>query len=140
MKDATDILARKHVKPTPNRILVLDALLKADHPVSMAELDEIIETMDRSSIFRVLTLFGQHDVIHTIEDGSGSLKYEVCTSEDHCSVADMHVHFYCESCHETTCFEDIHIPPITLPDGFHTHAVNYMVKGLCPTCAARHHH
>ena len=49
----------------------------------------------------------------------------------------MHVHFYCESCQRTTCFEDIHIPQVPLPPGYHPRSVNYMVKGLCPTCSAK---
>ncbi len=137
MKNAESILIRKAVKPTPNRIIVLNALLDAAHPVSMGDLESAIETMDRSSIFRTLTLFVQHDIVHSIEDGSGSLKYEVCGGEQHCTIADMHPHFYCESCHETSCFEDIHIPEVALPSGYHVHSVNYMVKGLCPKCARK---
>lgn len=137
MKQAADILAAKSVKSTPNRLLVLHALLRAGHPVSLTDLETDLETMDRSSIFRVLTLFGSHDIVHSIEDGSGSLKYEVCHGEHSCTVDDMHVHFYCESCQRTTCFEDIHIPQVPLPPGYHPRSVNYMVKGLCPTCSAK---
>ena len=140
MKDAEVILKCKDVKPTPNRILVLNALLDAAHPVSMGDLESAIETMDRSSIFRTLTLFVQHDIVRSIEDGSGSLKYEVCGGEQHCTIADMHPHFYCESCHETSCFEDIHIPEVALPSGYHVHSVNYMVKGLCPKCVRKVSH
>ncbi|MCM1041337.1 MAG: transcriptional repressor [Bacteroides sp.] len=137
MKDGKQILEHKHIKLTPNRILVLDALLKVEHPVSMIDLDAIIQTMDRSSIFRVLNLFHEHDIVHSIEDGSGILKYEVCSGEDHCSIADMHVHFYCESCHSTTCFEAQPIPMVKLPPDFTPHSVNYMIKGLCPACSRK---
>lgn len=134
MKDGKKILEQKHVKLTPNRILVLDALLKAGHPVSMIDLESIIQTMDRSSIFRVLTMFHEHNIVHGIEDGSGALKYEICMGEDHCSISDMHVHFYCESCHSTNCFESMPVPMVKLPPDFQPHSVNYMIKGLCPFC------
>lgn len=137
MKAASDILAHKTVKPTPNRILVLDALLRAMHPVSLVELETDIETMDRSSIFRTLTLFVSHDIVHTIEDGSGSMKYEVCSGEHHCSIADMHTHFYCEVCQETRCFEEMPVPEVKLPPGYAIHSVNYMVKGICPKCSGK---
>lgn len=51
------ILEKKGVKPTANRILVLRALLAAARPVSLPELEELLERMDKSSIFRVLGLF-----------------------------------------------------------------------------------
>ena len=76
------------------------------------------------------------DVIHAIEDGSGSLKYEICSSECSCSIDDMHTHFYCERCHRTFCFKNIQIPLIHLPEGFTMQSINYMVKGICADCAA----
>ena len=95
-----------------------------------------IMTMDKSSIFRVLNLFVEHHIVHVIEDGSGTLKYEICDSQE-CSIADMHTHFYCEKCHKTFCFKAIQIPEIDLPEGFSMNSVNYVVKGICPKCAAR---
>lgn len=128
-------LTRKGIKPTANRILVLETLLAAARAVSVQELEIMLGTVDKSSIFRTLTLFVKQHVVHTIEDGSGSLKYEVCSGEDSCSVADMHTHFYCEVCHRTFCFEAIHIPVIALPEGFAMHSINYMVKGVCRECS-----
>lgn len=137
MKHAKEILECKGIGLTPNRILVLEALLGEDHPVSLSDLEISMDTMDRSSIFRTLTLFLKYGVVHGIEDGSGSLKYEVCTGEGGCSIADMHVHFYCESCHSTFCLESVHVPTVRMPDGFEQHYVNYMIKGLCPDCSRR---
>lgn len=135
MKEAENLLESRGVKPTSNRIIVLDTLLHADHPVSLNDLEGIIQTMDKSSIFRALSVFLSSDIVHGIEDGSGSLKYEVCHGPGHCSVADQHVHFYCEVCHSLTCFEDLRIPAVELPVGFNVHSVNYMVKGMCPKCS-----
>ncbi|MDE7025454.1 MAG: transcriptional repressor, partial [Paramuribaculum sp.] len=76
MKEAEEILQRKGVKPTPNRIIVLDALIKTEHPTNISELESIIKTIDKSSIFRALNLFLEYGIVHGLEDGSGSLKYE----------------------------------------------------------------
>jgi len=89
--------------------------------------------MDKSSIFRSLSLFSEHELVHAIDDGSGSLKYELCTGENH-SVHDMHPHFHCEVCGRTYCLRDIDVPQPCLPDGFTAHAVNYVIKGECPGC------
>lgn len=134
MKELIELLEKRGIKSTPNRILVLDALNNSRHPVSLLELDTIIQTMGKSSIFRVLNLFLDHHIVHGIEDGSSSLKYELCHGEDHHSLSDMHVHFYCEKCHSTFCFEGTPIPPVTMPDGFEMESINYMIKGHCPKC------
>lgn len=137
MKEAIEILERKNVKPTANRILVIKALLHSEHPVGLVDLETEIGTMDRSSIFRALNVFLAHDIVHGIEDGSGSLKYELCHGENNCSISDMHVHFYCEGCHTTYCFESTPIPEVNVPDGFSPHSINYMIKGLCAKCSSK---
>ena len=131
-----NILEIKGVKPTSNRILVARAMLSASRPVSAPELETMLSPMDKSSIFRVLSLFVEHHIVHVIEDGSGTVKYEVCSSE-RCTVSDMHTHFYCEICQQTFCFKEIHVPLITLPEGFVLNSINYMVKGICPECARK---
>jgi len=128
-------LEKKKVKPTALRLLILRTMMNSPFAVSLTDLSEMLVTVDKSTIFRTLTLFlGQH-VIHAIEDGSGSLKYEVCSSECNCTVNDMHTHFYCERCHRTFCFKNIQIPVIPLPEGFTMQSINYMVKGICSNCA-----
>ncbi|CCX55712.1 putative uncharacterized protein [Bacteroides sp. CAG:1060] len=134
--DVEDILTRKEVKPTSNRILVMRELIKASHPVSLADLEISLGfSMDKASIFRVLELFSEKDIIHVIEDGSRSLKYELCHSGTHHTISDQHVHFYCERCKETYCFEDVSVPLVNIPEGFSPHAINYMIKGICPKCS-----
>lgn len=127
-------LESRKIKPTANRILVLRTLSRASRPKSIADLEDDLVTMDKSSIFRALTLFLEHDLVHAIEDGSGSLKYEICLGEHHHSVHDQHIHFYCEVCNQTYCIEDAPVPIVDLPAGFTPHTVNYIVKGICPKC------
>lgn len=131
-----NLLNQKGVKPTSNRILVIRELIKASHPVSLADLETSLEfTMDKASIFRVLELFSEKDVVHVIEDGSRSLKYELCHSDTCHNISDQHVHFYCTQCKETYCFDAVRVPVIDIPDGFQPHSINYMIKGICPKCS-----
>lgn len=128
-------LAERGVKSTVNRILVMDALSAASCPVSLADIEELLDfSVDKASIFRVLELFADKDVVHLIEDGSRSLKYELCQNPSHHSIDDEHVHFHCERCGATFCLESVRVPKISLPDGFSARSVNYMVKGVCPKC------
>lgn len=131
------VLAGKGIKPTANRILVLNALMQASRPVSLADLEAALHPMDKASVFRVLELFAEKEVIHVIEDGSRSLKYEFCHSPSHHSVSDQHVHFYCEKCDKVYCFDDIAVPQVEIPADFQVKSINFMFKGICPDCDRR---
>lgn len=132
--DPIHIMERADVKPTSNRLLVLKALLSAKCPLSLIEIETTLHTLERSSILRVLTLFHAHDIVHTIEDGRGITKYEVCHGDISCSIEDMHPHFYCEKCNQVFCFENIPIPSINIPEEFNVRSINFMLKGTCPNC------
>ena len=133
-------LMRAHdIRPTANRILVAETLAAAGRPLSLMELEEQLETVDKSGIFRSLMLFKEKHMLHTIEDGGNGVRYELCFSgsEDHDD--DGHAHFFCTECHRTYCLNDVLTPEIALPDGFLKESVNIVVKGICPECHAHQH-
>lgn len=128
------MLEKAGIRPTANRLLVLRTVAASARPLSMSELEAQLETLEKSSVFRVLTLLLEHHLIHAVEDGRGIVRYELCHGESHCSVEDMHPHFYCEGCQKVTCIDTVAVPVVTVPAGFDVHSVNYMIKGLCPDC------
>lgn len=132
--DIENILKERGVKPTANRITVFRELSRLKHPVNLAELEEILFPMDKTSIFRVLELFSEKELVHVLEDGSRSLKYELCSSKGHHSVSDQHAHFYCEKCGAVYCLEDVALPETALPSGYTVKSANYMLKGICAKC------
>lgn len=134
-EECEELLTSHHIKPTANRIVVARALAAAERPMSLSELEYKILSIDKSGIFRTLSLFREHHLVHVLEDGSDGVRYELCHSHDgHHEDDDQHVHFYCERCHRTFCLADTPIPPIILPEGYEPFSINYMVKGLCPEC------
>ena len=137
--NAEELLKQKGVRPTANRILILKTLQNEHRPISLSAMEAILLPMDKSSIFRVLTLFLEHDIVHAFEDGKGVLNYELCLSEGACNMKDSHVHFYCESCQRSFCLDHVHIHDIPLPEGFHAHSLSFVVKGECPECRKRNH-
>ncbi len=132
-----ELLANKGVRTTPNRILVARTLRRSLSPMSLSQLETELSTVDKSSIFRVLSLFVDHGIVHVVEGGDNVAKYELCHGEDHCSLDDMHIHFYCTECHRTFCFADIPVPKVECPEGFRIRNANYMAKGLCPECSRK---
>lgn len=128
------ILMQQHgIRPTANRIIVAKALAEESRPLTMTELDDRIGSIDKSGIFRTLTLFKEQHLVHVLEDGEG-VRYELCHSHDHSIDNDMHVHFHCEHCGQTICLEDLPIPEVTLPDGYEVQSANFVLKGICPKC------
>ena len=130
-----DKLALREIKPTAIRLLILRTMIRGNETVSIADIERYLPTVDKSTISRTLSLFLFHRLIHCVDDGSGSVKYAVCEDDCDCAVEDEHTHFYCEGCHRTFCLNHIHVPVVTLPDGFSLNSVNYVIKGLCPECA-----
>ena len=136
MNEWEEILKRHGIKPTANRLLVLKALADSKRPVTMAELEDRIDSIDKSGIFRTLSLFKENHLLHQIDDGCEGVRYELCHAKGDID-DDRHVHFHCESCHRTFCMEEIPVPTVKLPDGFLVESVNYMAKGICPECALK---
>ncbi len=132
-------LFKKGVKVTSNRILVFRELIGATSPVTLSDLESRLLSMDKSSIFRVLTLFLEHDVVDSFEDGRGVINYELCRCSGRCNHRDAHIHFYCELCHRSFCLRDIPIAEMLLPEGFYPHSISFVIKGECPECRAKKH-
>lgn len=137
-QDMISRLESKGIRPTANRILVMKTLMGEQNPQSLSNLERKMVSMDKSSIFRTLTLFLEQDVVHAFEDGRGVLCYELCEEKGACDHHDGHIHFYCESCQRSFCMEDIHIPSFELPEGFYPHSISFVIKGECPDCRKKH--
>ncbi|MBD5357014.1 MAG: transcriptional repressor [Bacteroides sp.] len=124
------------VRPTAMRLLIYRMLRKSSHPMSLLDMETELETVERSTISRTLSIFLDHDIVHAIDDGSGSVKYEACRSAHHHSINDLHVHFHCTLCDKTFCLP-IPVPEIELPQGFKTQHLNYVITGTCDKCTQK---
>lgn len=133
------ILETHGVRPTAVRIFVYKSMLDFHDTFSLQDLEDKMETVDKSTIFRSLETFASHHLTHEIEDGSGVHKYCLCRHGHICGPEEMHCHFYCESCRKTFCLDHTHIPPVKYPEGYVLHQVEYLMKGICPECRAKKH-
>ena len=129
------LLKEAGIKSTSNRILVLKTLLEGKGPMSMKEIETEVPTLDKSSIFRTLTTMREHDLLHVLDGGPDGIRYEVCHSHHNGPHTDEHVHFHCEACNRTFCFEQIEVPRIALPAEYEVHSTEHTIKGICPDCA-----
>jgi Fur family ferric uptake transcriptional regulator len=130
-------LEKRKIKPTAMRIVVLDFLLKNKRTVSLKDLETGLESTDRVTLFRTLKTFEDHKIVHSIDDGTGSIKYAVCDDTCDCGYPqDIHVHFHCKVCGETECLPKVKVPPISLPTGYAPQEANIVIKGICHQCTA----
>ena len=129
-----EVLLHHGIRPTAIRLLIYRTALRFHDTFSMAELEDALESVDKSTVFRTLSLFAARHLVHEIEDGTGSKKYCLCRNDHPCGINELHCHFHCESCHKTFCLKDITVPVVPLPEGFETASINYIIKGTCPSC------
>lgn len=127
-------LISKGVKPTAMRLLVLDVLSNQEAAISLSQLEHSFEKADRITLYRTLKTFENKNVIHSIDDGSGAIKYALCAEGCECHPEDLHVHFHCTKCRRTFCLPDNIIPAVNLPQQFVLQEINMVIKGLCREC------
>lgn len=129
-----EILLEHGIRPTANRLLLVKVLSKAEHPLTMKELEDLVDTIDKSNIFRTLSLFRDQHLVHVLQGGADAVRYELCHSHEEDHDDDLHAHFYCERCKQTFCLNDIPVPQVDLPKGYRMNTINYLIKGICPNC------
>ena len=127
-------LKNRDIKPTAMRLLVLKEMIEADSAVSLRDLECKFEKADKATLFRTLKTFENKKLIHSVDDGSGSVKYALCEEGCECQPEDQHVHFHCTKCGETYCLTRSKIPEIQIPSGFKAFSANMVYKGVCANC------
>jgi len=128
-------LLKRKIKPTAMRLLVLEFISTHRNAISLKDLEAGLESTDRVTLFRTLKTFEEHKIIHSIDDGSGSVKYALCPEACECDYPqDIHVHFFCKICNETLCMPKVKIPPVGLPSNFSPEEANVVIKGVCDKC------
>lgn len=127
-------LEHRNIRPTAMRIIVLRQLVESGTAVSLKDLESKIERADRATLFRTLKTFEENKLIHSIDAGTGSVKYALCEEACLCNTKDQHVHFHCTKCDETFCLTQSKIPEIHIPKGFQVDSGNMVYKGICPNC------
>lgn len=134
MKNSDDKLTSRNIKPTAMRELVFDILTVQTAAISLSDLEQNFHKSDKVTLYRTLKTFEEKKLIHSIDDGTGAVKYALCKETCQCHPEELHVHFYCLKCQHTFCLTDIPIPSINLPVNFSIENINMVVKGVCSNC------
>lgn len=132
--DVDELLEKANIRPTAVRKMVWRTICKFDYAFSLSDVENVLYTVDKSTLFRSLSLFKERELLHEIDDGSGSVKYCVCDCCPDHSHHRHHVHITCTRCQKTFCLKDVSVPSVNLPKDFEVEEICYLVKGICAQC------
>jgi Fur family ferric uptake transcriptional regulator len=134
--DTATILKRHNLRKTNSRTDILSIFLRDDFALAHSDIEHHMQdNYDRVTIYRTLKTFVDSGLIHKVLDDEGSTKYALC--KENCSIEEHdheHVHFKCIKCGNTHCIEKLHVPPLTLPEGYQKIESSLLVQGVCPQC------
>ena len=133
---AEQLLQKHKLRTTDIRTTILNLFLNAEQALSEQNIEcTLKQNCDRVTIYRSLKSFVEKGILHKVLDEGNVVKYalcgETCHDEDH---QHEHVHFKCNTCGATVCFEEIPIQNINLPDGYKKVESNLLVLGICDKC------
>lgn len=126
-------LIDKNTRPTSMRILVYDFLSNQQAALSLSEIEDSFDAVDRVTLYRTLKTFEEKGIVHSIQENNTS-KYKLCHDEcDEYTHKDWHLHFYCKICKQTTCKEDV-VVSNNIAGTFRIDEIRFFAKGICEKC------
>lgn len=140
MDKALELLSDYGLRKTGCRQEVLRQFLEKGYALSHADLEKLIgDRYDRVTIYRTLYSFEEKGLIHSINDVGGAVKFALCQQQT-CSQEihhDNHIHFSCTACSQTFCLNEVHIPHISLPQGYQVSRMHLSAEGICKGCSSQ---
>ncbi|MGL6022939.1 MAG: Fur family transcriptional regulator [Chitinophagaceae bacterium] len=131
-----NILKNHQLHVTSNRVYVLHYLLYQQQAVNKLNVEKHFAHIDTVTIYRMLLIFVEKGILHTINNDKGDILYAVCkndcTPEKHFH---NHIHFSCTICKKTFCLENVHIPEVPLPYKYIKKNVEIHITGICNHCS-----
>ncbi|MBN1829893.1 MAG: transcriptional repressor [Deltaproteobacteria bacterium] len=133
--DPLESLEKAGLQKTIQRIVVLRAVIRADRPITAAEIYEdldVAERVNKVTVYRVLASLEEAGIVRGIPTVDGMNYYEMA-----CSHNPLHAHFYCRYCRAMTCLGPLgeEICQNLYPSCRHeADALSVSITGLCNDC------
>ena len=134
-ESAIALLSDAGVRPTRQRVRVLDELMSEPDDVTAQQLHDRLrsrgEKLGLATVYRTLGLLAEAGVIDALSHRPGELCYRLCGPGHH-------HHLVCSSCHRVVELADCELDPwlerISRAHGFVTTGHRLEVSGLCAAC------
>ena len=119
-----------HLRVTPQRVAVLEALEAADHPTAEVLVGALRGRVSPATVYNTLATLRARGMVAVI-DGPGGRRYDPNLRP--------HPHLRCEGCGQVSdlpgggaeAWAGIQVPPGWRPTG-----LSLVILGICPACAA----
>ena len=135
-KDGLNILQRADISKTPQRLAVLNILLKSTTPLNVSCVRELLtgkNRIDRVTVYRILSLFKQRGIIREITSTGGVNFIEMATQEN-----PVHPHFSCRICGMLSCLEPLTFSQshqlISAKEDYSVDHIEINISGICSGC------
>lgn len=120
-------------RATEARRRTLEVLLKAERPLSHAEIETELATrgtLDRVTLYRVLDWLVAKGLAHKIEGHDRAWRFNATVDD-----ARGHAHFCCTDCSKVYCLTGVKPAfVLSLPPGFRLGEADLSLRGTCPDC------
>jgi Fur family ferric uptake transcriptional regulator len=131
---AEALIKETQSRVTAARVRVLAFLLKYSRSFTHNEIEQelgIKEPIDSVTLYRVLDWLAERELIHKVAGADQVWRFSAGSAH----ASHEHAHFQCSKCATITCFNKVKLPRnISLPPGFSSQEVNFLIKGICPQC------
>jgi len=134
--DAQDLLEARRIRPTRQRVRVLEALAAEPNDATAQGIYESVRArgapIGLATVYRTLGLLSSHGVVDALMHRPGEICYRLCGDEHH-------HHLTCTECHQVVELGECELEPwldrLGGAHGFRVtgHAVE--VTGVCSSCA-----
>jgi Fur family transcriptional regulator, ferric uptake regulator len=129
-------LARKGLKSTEQRFVILEAFIALDGHLHVDEFYPILRArhpnIGHATVYRALKLFAESGIAREIHFGDGITRYENASAGEH------HDHLVCTVCGAVTEFENKAVDQlqseIAGSHGFRIETIKIELRGVCRSC------
>lgn len=126
--ETTHILLKAGIKPSAQRIAVMQYLMATKSHPTVADIYEALlpehPTLSRTTIYNTLKLFVESGCALSLGIDPLNARYDATTRP--------HAHFFCRCCHGVTDIEMV-LPTLDA-EGYRCDDVALFYSGICPDC------
>ena len=135
IKDLTEMLKEKNVKPSLQRLKILEYLLSTEEHPTVDEiysaLNKEIPTLSKTTVYNTLNIFTDANIVKAVNIESTESRFDAIPEE--------HGHFKCRECEKIYDFHvDMDILVENLPPGFQVSEKDVYFKGVCRDCLQKY--
>jgi Fur family transcriptional regulator, ferric uptake regulator len=129
-EDVRNILRQHHISITRARLAMLQVFLRTNGALTYDNfLNHPSLQLNRVTIYRVLNLFADKNIIHRVPATDNINRYLMQQAS-----AIVHSNFMCTKCKRIIPLETIVSPKVKLPKDFMQQNVEIIIGGLCASC------